>query len=157
MKDTVLEALEASKKAKKFKKPETYEELVKLKDKYLVKFNKMQKKFDQLLKEHKIQPHEHEKIMNLKQEFESIGSCIIYDWKRFRGRSRYLRDGTHPKFSWYGWNDDVSSIGVLDGYVVLYQHTWLRGSRLWLWHGWYYSLGWFNERASSATVNTYLW
>ncbi len=93
------------------------------------------------------------RILGLARSGE-IGSALLYDGKKWGGPWRYLPPGAYPKFSWFGFNDVVESVGSLTvNWVLLCQHTWWRGVYYWIPPlNWIADLGWFNNRASSAVV-----
>lgn len=111
-----------------------------------------------VMEELNIQPHETQKITGLKKDINNLlfgsvlGSALLYDKKGYVGDWWYLWLGSHPKLSWYGFNDKVESVLVLPGeFVILHQHAWFQGYALFLY--WSRSdLGWFNNLASSAWV-----
>lgn len=115
------------------------------------------KRILKVLNELKIQPHEIKKIEKLHKTYDIIGgpifdSVILYDKINYGGKWKYLTSGPYPNLKWIGFGDRTESAHVLPSTVLLLcQHSWWRGRRLWLY--WSKSnLGWFNNRASAAYV-----
>lgn len=60
-------------------------------------------------------------------------STFLYDKRNFEGDWRYLRHGIQiPKLSWLKFNDKASSAYVNGETVILFRHSWFRGSRAWI-------------------------
>ena len=102
-----------------------------------------------LLRKKGVSPEDHKALLKLHKAGE-IGSMIVYDHAGCVGDWCYLPPVPHPKLSWYDWNDRISSLYNLGVLASLHQHTWFRGSCLWVPDfACYKNLGWWNKRISS--------
>ena len=110
---------------------------------------------------YKINHNEPEKIANLKTEYDllrgpPLQSCFIYQHVNYTGMWRYLYPAqSYPKFSWFNFNDRMTSLRNFGHTALFCRHTWWRGRRLWVvvfrnirnltaWN--------FNNMASSASI-----
>ncbi len=126
--------------------PETEGEEEELLEIQMKTVEKMTKRFRKTLQERKIDPHDVEKIMKLKEE--DFHSVILYDNKYYRGSLRYLPGGRYPSLKLFGFNDKAES-AIAISLTILCEHSWYRGKRLYVW-GTDADLGWFNNRISSV-------
>lgn len=102
-----------------------------------------------LLRREGIIAEDHKALLNL-HKAGKIGSMIVYDSPGCVGDWAYFPPGLWPKLSWFGWNDRISSFYNLGLLASLHQHTWFRGSCLWVPNfARYKELGWWNNRISS--------
>lgn len=88
-----------------------------------------------------------------------IHSALLYQHINQQGSWRYLPKGwSWPNFNWLSFNDSCSSVTVILGGLLLWEHTWYKGRGILMYgypganfnihaHPFY-----FNDRASSATT-----
>lgn len=102
-----------------------------------------------LLRKKRVSAEDRAGLLKLHKSGE-LGSMIVYDPPGCVGDWAYFPPGLWPKLSWFGWNDRISSFYNLGLLASLHQHTWFRGSCLWvpIFAG-YKNLGWWNNRISS--------
>jgi len=137
-------------KARNIKYPKTPGEEEDMRKKLVQDVRFKNKKLREILKEHKIEPHEIDKIKELQKKYDFLHSAWLFNRTNYGGSYKYLPHGRHPKLSWYGWNDRTDSVWSTRG-VILCRHTWFRGYKCYIFN-WRKNLGWFRNRASSAIV-----
>lgn len=102
-----------------------------------------------LLKKKGIDATDPKALLDLHKAGE-IGSMIAYDPPGCVGDWAYFPPGLHPKLSWFGWNDRISSFYNLGLLASLHRDTWFRGKVLWVPPlARYKDLGWWSNRISS--------
>lgn len=144
--------IDAITKARNIEYPKTPGEEEEMRKKLVKDVRDKNKKVREILKKHKIEPHEIEKIKELQKKYDFLQSARIYDRTRFRGSSRYLPSGDHPHLGWYGWNDRAESCVDYGYFTILFQHIWYKGFPFIILRQSKY-LGWFfRNHASSAII-----
>ncbi len=92
--------------------------------------------FRKMLKENNIEQNEVEKIKKLFEEqdpnYGPILQClVIYEHIWYGGRYKFLNSRTsYPYFSWYGFNDKISSILCIFHSATFYEHPKYEGRQL---------------------------
>lgn len=136
--------------ARKIRYPKTPDEEERMRKKLVQDVRFSNKKLRELLKEHKVEPHEIDKIKELHKKYDFLDSAILYNHSYYHDDWIYLRTGHHPKLSWYGFNDRTNSVWSTHG-IILFRHSWYRGYPFYAFNM-CANLGWFRNRASSAIV-----
>jgi hypothetical protein len=126
--------------------------------------NAQTKRLKEALAKHGIKPNQTSKIERLLETYDPltgpiIHSSIVYRHCGFSGSWRVIPSGwAFPDFRWMGFNDVASSVRTW-GWLLLCQHTWYRGRRVWFVGYPYFSArclaGWpyyFNDVASSGAA-----